>query len=106
MAGFENYFQQAEQIEREIVRKGLALGIDWNDEAQVRALARAALDCRHDKPDCQPDNPASLARFELFGLIQLMLTVMRQSAEDSMHTHGGPVWKALARALWREVGGS
>lgn len=104
MAGFENYAREAAEIEREIVRKGLVLGIDWNDEAQVRQLAREALACKNtaDNPDCQPNDPRSLARIELFGLAQLMLTVMRQSAEDDMHTHGGPVWKAFARALWRE----
>jgi len=104
MAGFENYTREAQQIEREIVRKGLVLGIDWEDEVQVRALARAALNCRSDAAECQADDPHSLARIELFGLVQLMLTVMRQSADDGMLTHGGPAWKTLARALWHESG--
>ena len=107
MAGFENYVREAEEIEREIVRKGLVLGIDWDDEVQVSTLAREALHCRDlgGNPECRPDDPKSLARIELFGLAQLMLTVMRQSADDGMLTHGGPVWKVLARALWRETGG-
>lgn len=106
MPGFENYSREAQEIEREIIRKGLVLGIDWEDEVQVRALARAALACRDigGNPDCRADDPRSLARIELFGLTQLMLTVMRQSADEGMHTHGGPAWKALARALWQEEG--
>lgn len=107
MPGFENYVREAQEIDREIVRKGLVLGIDWADEVQVRTLAREALACRNlaDNPDCQADDPRALAKIELFGLAQLMLTVMRQSADEGMHTHGGPAWKALARALWREEEG-
>ena len=108
MAGFENYSREAQDIEREIVRRGLVLGVDWNDEAQVRILAREALNCTRmpDSPECQADDPRTRAKIELFGLAQLMLTVMRQSAAEGMLTHGGPVWKALARALWQETGGA
>ena len=104
MPGFENYGREAQEIEREIIRKGLVLGIDWEDEAQVRSLAREALACKDlgGSPDCAPGDARSLAKVELFGLAQLMLTVMRQSADEGMHTHGGTAWKALARALWQE----
>lgn len=107
MPSFENYAKEALEIEREIVRRGLVLGIDWEDEAQVLQTAREALACRNpaDTPECRPDDPRRLAKVELFGLIQLMLTVMRQSADENIHTHGGPVWKTLARALWREMEG-
>jgi hypothetical protein len=102
--GFEDYGREALEIEREIVRKGVILGIDWNDAAEVRQLAREALRCRNlpDSPECNPTDPRARAKLELFGLAQLMLTVMRQSADEGMHTHGGPAWKALARALWQE----
>ena len=101
MPVFENYIREAQEIEREIVRRGLVLGIDWDDEAQVRMLAREAL-ATHDA-ESRPDDPRNLAKVELFGLAQLMLTVMRQSADEGMLTHGGPAWKALARALWQEA---
>ncbi|MFA7281064.1 MAG: hypothetical protein WC100_13315 [Sterolibacterium sp.] len=106
MPEFENYRREAEEIEREIMRKGIVLGIDWKNEVQVRALAREALDFdaltgMHQR---HPGDFAALAKFELFGLAQLMLTIMRQSAEEGMLTHGGPAWKALARALWQESG--
>lgn len=106
MPGFENYAREANEIEREIVRKGLVLGLDWNDDMAVRQLAREALRC-HDlatNPDCQPADARAAAKLELFGLAQLMMMVMRQSADEGMHTHGGPAWKALARALWHESG--
>ena len=43
MSGFENFTQQVEAVEREIIRKAIALGIDWDDPLEVQALAREAL---------------------------------------------------------------
>ncbi len=102
MSAFENYAREAQNIEHEIITKGVILGIDWNDEAQLRDIARQALDCHLGALDCEPDDTRDRARIELFGLIQLMLTVMKESADDQIHTHGGPLWKSLARALWAE----
>ena len=102
MSAFENYAREAQQLEHEIATKGIILGIDWADPVQVRELARQAMDCRLGAIDCEPDEPADRARLELFGLIQLMLKVMKESADDQIHTHGGPLWKTLARALWAE----
>jgi len=102
VSGFENYAREAQRLEHEIMTKGVILGIDWNDAAQVRELARQAMDCHVGAVDCEPDEPLDRARLELFGMIQLMLTVMKESANDQIHTHGGPLWKTLARALWAE----
>jgi len=102
MTAFENYAREALELEHGIATKGIILGIDWDDAAQVRELARQALDCRLGAVDCEPDDPADRARIELFGMIQLMLTVMKESADDQTLTHGGPLWKTLARALWAE----
>jgi hypothetical protein len=102
MSGFENYGREAVALEREIERKGFILGIDWKDEAQVRQLAREALDCKLEQDNCEPDDPQDRVRIELFGLAQLMLTVMKESADQDMHTHGGAAWKSFAHALWSE----
>lgn len=102
MSGFENYAREARQLEHEIETKGVILGIDWNNAEQVRELARQAFDCKLGALDCDPDDPLDRARLELFGLAQLMLTVMKESADENSLTHGGPAWKALARALWAE----
>lgn len=106
MGLFENYPQEAEAIEKEIERKGVALDIDWDDEVEVRTLAREALlrgqqEMRHAAN--HPSDTVAMARAELFGLAALMLKTMEQSAEDGMHTHGGKVWKAFGRALWQEA---
>lgn len=106
MVLFENYHQEAEAIEKEIERKGIALNIDWSDEAQVRALAREALtDAGREASQAashQEDREA-LTRAELFGLAALMLKTMEQSAQEGMYTHGGPIWKTFGRALWQEA---
>lgn len=99
MSGFEDFSRQAQNLEREIVRWGVVLGIDWDDPAAVAALAREAVAFRPEG-HIFPADPAQRARVELFGLVNLMLTVMAQSAEQGIHTHGGPVWKTFARALY------
>ncbi len=106
MAGFENYEQDTRDIELEIERKGVALGIDWKNEQQVRQLAREALDFHtantgriaHESVDY-----TRLARIELFGLAGLMLRTMQESASIGIESHGGDAWKAFARALWAEM---
>ncbi|RTL54270.1 MAG: hypothetical protein EKK46_08395 [Rhodocyclaceae bacterium] len=106
MANFENFAAEALQLETEIARKGVAIGIDWDNAVQVRTLARQALACHGDtiQLDCSPSSPEGLAKIEIFGLAQLMLKVMAQSAEEEgILTHGGKVWKSFARALWDEM---
>jgi len=104
MSGFENYPAEVKALEQEIERMGIALGIDWSDEVQVRILAREAISAEHDgtmTAASHGDRPA-LARAELFGLAALMLKTMEESAHEGFLTHGGPVWKIFGRALWAE----
>ena len=101
MSGFENFARQAEQIELEIERTGIALGIDWNDAAEVDALAREALAFKASAIEQSHADARHHTRHELFGLAQLMLQVMVESAREKIHTHGGPIWKIFGGALWR-----
>ena len=98
--------QSAAEIETQIVRMGIALGINWEDEAQVRALAREAL--HHSKEALAEfsqhhDDYQLKAKIELFGLAALMMGIMTDSAEENIHTHGGVAWKAFSRALMHEM---
>jgi len=105
MAGFENYQQDTKDIELEIERRGVALGIDWHDERQVRALAKEALDftaADARRTHAGQIDYARLAKIELFGLAGLMLRTMEESAHIGFESHGGEVWKIFARALWAE----
>lgn len=106
MAGFENYLADAKEIELEIERKGIVLGIDWADEAQVRALAREALEYTPSAAKLVPSEPFDsefMAKLDLFGLVAIMLRTMEESAEHGFEVHGGSAWKALAKALWTEA---
>ena len=99
-------WRDAHDIEIEIIRKGVALGIDWKDDVQVALLASEALDYhrnphRYREPHLVVNHPREAAKLELFGLAALMLKTMEESANDDFEAHGGDVWKTFARALWR-----
>jgi len=105
MSGFGHYARTADEIEHEIFKRGLALGLDWDDQARLRDLARQALSC---KPGCVVGLLRSPVRQdkltgELFALSELMLVTMRQSAQIDVHTSDGRVWKAFGRALYQEA---
>ncbi len=105
MGGFENYAKEIREIELEIERKGIILGIDWSDDVQVHALAREALDCKCGEPHLSTSGPVDfklMARLDLFGLAGIMLKTMEESANAGIESHGGPAWKAFAKALWAE----
>lgn len=102
---FEHYAEEAQRIEQEIVRHGIVLGIDWSDPVTVRALAREALALHPADGEkvSLGDTPEARAKLEIFGLAQLMLKVMAESADNDIETHGGEVWKSFGRALWLEA---
>jgi hypothetical protein len=105
VADFEHHAEQARAIELEIERKGIALGIDWKDAAEVRALAHEALDHYAEnvhRAARDPHDRRQMAKVELFGLAALMLRTMEESATGGFEVHGGDAWKAFARALWAE----
>lgn len=106
MASFVNYVRSTHLIEREIARMGVALGVDWSDELQVRALAREALEKAPQKLErllAQPTDRRLMAKVSLFGLAALMLHTMAGSAAKlGVESKGGPTWKAFGRALWAE----
>lgn len=105
MSLFENFAKETQQIELEIERKGVVLGLDWDNESQIREVARKALAGQQKGADATFHDMSwnDRALVELFALSQLMLTVMQESAAEDMQTHGGKVWKSLGRALWNEA---
>lgn len=93
-----------EEIGHQIASLGVGLGIDWNNEAEVRALAREAIEhaaATVNSAGMRKEGQV-LLKAELFGLAALMLENMQKSAERGFLTHGGPSWRAFARALWQE----
>jgi len=102
VSGFENFAQEARDIERALELHGIAMGINWNDTPSVRALAAEALKSQpaHTRALVLSKDPATRAKGELFALSNLMLKLMAESAGVGIHTHGGCAWKAFARALY------
>jgi len=100
----DTFRAHTDEIGHRIAGLGVALGIDWENEADVRALAHEAIDhaaATVSSAGMQKAG-AALLKAELFGLAALMLKNMQESAERGFLTHGGPSWKAFARALWQE----
>ncbi len=108
MAEFEHFAQDIREIETEIARKGIVLGIDWNDTVQVRQLAHEAVHHHAEVvryvAEADLADSRARAKLDLFGLAATMLRIMQDSAEEGLESHGGPIWKAFAKALWAEVG--
>lgn len=109
MSGFNLLYdsQRAAGIETQIERLGIALGINWEDEAQVQALAREAL--HHSQEalaqfSLHHDDYQLKAKIELFGLAALKMQIMTESADEGIHTHGGAAWKSFSKALMHEMG--
>ena len=102
MSGFGHYARTADELEREIMKRGIAIGVDWEDAVRLRELAKQALSCTSNCMMKLLRSPIRQEKLtgELFALSELMLVNMRQSAEIGVHTHGGPVWKAFGRALY------
>jgi hypothetical protein len=105
MSGFEHFARDAIELEREILKRGILLGLDWSDTATLRQLARESLDggAEHTRALLRDADPKRRARGELFAFSVLMLRTMQESAETGIHTHGGPAWKAFGSALIEEA---
>ncbi|MDO9600014.1 MAG: hypothetical protein Q7J47_20045 [Azoarcus sp.] len=104
MSGFGHYARTAEELEREIFKRGLMIGLDWQNPVILRRLAYEALTCT---ADCRLGllrhaDATQRGKGELFALSEMMLETMRQSALVGVHTHGGVTWKAFGRALYEE----
>ncbi|MDP5238901.1 hypothetical protein Q9Q94_05135 [Uliginosibacterium sp. 31-16] len=104
MSELEDHKGDALLISTEVARMLVALGVDWNDEAEMRAIAREAL-AYHGTDSLihlAPEDIEGRAKQKLFGLTALMLRTMEEGAELGDHIHGSEIWKALAKALWAE----
>lgn len=103
---FENRTREALEISTAIERKLIALGIDKGDTLAMADLAREALNpakLNEERVKAETGDRAALTRFELFGLAELMLKVMEESAvEEHFKVSGNAYWKAFARALYAQ----
>ncbi|MBL8447097.1 MAG: hypothetical protein JNJ44_06750 [Zoogloeaceae bacterium] len=102
--GIEFFARNAEDLEHEIAKLGVVLGLDWADVPALRSLAREALDggAGHVQDLVRSPDPSRHAKGELFAIAVMMLRVLEESAEEGIPAHGGPCWKAFGKALYQE----
>jgi hypothetical protein len=102
MSQTENQWEEVSQIETELKRHMVALGIDWHDEA---AMIQLAAECKVFGPANAQAAYAShdqrrITKAELFGLVSVMLRTMESAALARRDVHGGEVWKALGKHFY------
>jgi len=103
MSQIENHWSEISQIETELTRHMIALGLDWHDEA---AMSQLASESKAFGPDNAKTAYASrdlrlIAKAQLFGLVNTMIQTMENAALEGRDVHGGEVWKAFAKHLYR-----
>ena len=102
MSQIEDHRTETSLIERELMRKMLALGLDWHDDAAMKKLAG---ECKAFGPEqaqaafAHGDGEAKI-KAEIFALASLMMKTMGSAANDDREVHGGDVWKAFGKHLY------
>lgn len=102
MSQNENHWDEVYQIEIELMRHMMALGLDWHDEA---AMTQLASECKVFGPaNAQAAYASSeqkqITKAEFFGLVSVMIRTMESAARDGRDVHGGEVWKAFGKHLY------
>ena len=102
MSQIQNHYDEVSQIETELKRHMIALGLDWHDEAKMKQLAA---ECKAFKSANAQAAYASKDRTlktkaELFALASIMLRTMASAADDNREVHAGEVWKAFGKHLY------
>ena len=102
MSQTEDHWDEVAQIETEIMRHMIALGLDWHDEAAMTLLAQ---ECKAYRPAnaqtaYQSKDQRLVTKAQLFGLVSTMIQTMESAAREYRDVHGGEVWKAFARHLY------
>lgn len=102
MSQTENHWGEVSQIEIEIKRHMIALGLDWHDDT---AMTQLASECKVFGPANAQAAYASkeqrlITKAELFGLVSVMMQTMENAAREQRDVHGGEVWKALGKHFY------
>jgi hypothetical protein len=102
MSQTENHWKEVSEIETEITRLMIALGLDWHNEFDMMQLAN---ECKTYGPTnaqaaYASHDRQSITRAELFGLISIMIRTMESAAREGRIVHGGEVWKALGKHFY------
>ena len=102
MSQTENHWKEVSEVETEIMRLMIALGLDWNNELEMIQLAT---ECKAFRPaNAQAayasHDRQSITKAELFGLVTVMIRTMGNASSEGRIVHGGEVWKALGKHFY------
>lgn len=102
MSQIDHHSAEVSHIETELMRRMIALGLDWHDES---AMMQLALQCKAFGPaDAQAayasQDYAQISKAEIFALASMMLRTMESAALEGREVHGGEVWKAFGKHLY------
>ncbi|MDO8464414.1 MAG: hypothetical protein Q7S46_04050 [Gallionella sp.] len=102
MSQIEDHRSETSHIEIELMRKMLALGLDWRDDAAMKKLAS---ECKAFGPNqaqaaFTSNNGESKIKADIFVLASLMMKTMESAAYEGREVHGGEVWKAFGKHLY------
>ena len=109
MSEIEHAAANVREIGREILRKGIILGIDWNNHTQVVQLAHQTLAYRSgahkanfgngERRNGRGWNGEERVMEELVGLTTMMIQTIVHAGELSLLDQGGEAWQVFLRAL-------
>jgi hypothetical protein len=102
MSQIQFQWHEISNIETEMVRYLVALGIDWHDEL---AMTQLATECKHYGPEQAQaaylsHDQTLINKAKLYALVTMMMRTMESAAGDDRDVHAGEVWKAFARHLY------
>lgn len=102
MSQIENHWDEVSQIETELVRHLVALGLDWHDDIAMQQLATEckAFGPSHAQAAYASNDRKQKTKAELFALISVMIRTMESAARDDRDVHAGEAWKALGKHLY------
>ena len=102
MSQIEHHGAEVSNIEIELMRKMVALGLDWHDEAVMRQLATEckAFGPADAKAAYASNDRERMTKAQLFALASLMIRTMESAALEGREVHGGEVWKAFGKHLY------
>lgn len=98
---FENFRRDLDEIEQKLVRLGIALNIDWEDDTRIALLAREAMSWHKADTPLHVDmgNDVQRGKSELFGMMQLILTLQEDAARSGMNIKAGKIGRKIVQAL-------
>ena len=102
MSQIQFQWHEVSNIESEMSRYLMALGVDWHDAASMSQLA---MECRAFGPTqaqaaYASHDPTQINKAKLFALVAMMMRTMESAAHDDRDVHGGEVWKAFGKHLY------